>query len=575
MVEWLDEKGQYGGTWNMVTQNTPDSHVYELVQYEPLLRFAMDGIDILPNLAESWEQSPDGKKVTLNLRKGVKWADGAPFAVDDIIFWANDVRANKEIYASLPSWLAVAGEMPSVDKIDDYTVSFSYSNPAPFLARQLGYPRNEAYEPKHFLEQFHADYADEDVLNALVEERGYDTWARLFLDQEDYNTNPDVPMLFAWQLTAYSDQSAVYERNPYYWKVDPDGWQLPYIDKVVTEVAANIEVAQMKAFSAEAELQTFSVGQFPADTMILKQNADMGNYRVVDAPITEPNVCVFGLNLTVQDERLREIFRDKRFRIALSHAVNREDIRKLVYLEQPTEIRQCAPLRASPYYHEAAAQNYVSYDPDTANDILDEMGLTERDGDGFRLAADGQPIAFVIEIIGKRDDFIDAMELIADWWTAVGIKATAKATETSLYFERLRANELQAGVDYSGAGMFPILNPSDYIPVTNGAVWAPLWGLWYATKGESGEEPPDEVKQQLDLYEQCLVTVDEDERKALWSQIMDINAENLYHYGICDRAAVPIVVSNLFHNVPTENWLIGWETGNVGVANPCQFWKET
>jgi peptide/nickel transport system substrate-binding protein len=375
-------------------------------------------------------------------------------------------------------------------------------------------------------------------------------------------------------MEEYAEDGVTYVRNPYYWKVDTEGNQLPYIDTVQTRVAADVNVAQMMAFSGEADLQTFSVGQFPKDTMLLKENADQGNYHVIEAPISEPNVCVFGLNLTCKDERLRAIFLEKNFRIALSHAIDREQVRQLVYLEQPKEIRQCAPLPNSPFYHEAAAKNYVEYDPDAANALLDEMGMTDRDDEGFRLAPDGEPFAITLEIIGKRDDFIDALEMVADWWSAVGVKTTAKPVETSLYFTRRNANELQAGVDYSGNGFYPILNPDDFIPSSGNSVWANAWGTWYATDGESGEEPPEEVKRQLELYDEILVTPNIDKQKELWAEIMEINAENCYHYGFCDRAAVPVVVSNKMHNVPETGWNIAWEAGNIGTTNPCQYWKE-
>jgi peptide/nickel transport system substrate-binding protein len=566
--------GQYGQTWHMVTKVDPTSHTDELVKYEPLLRYSMGGVDLLPNMAKSWEVSEDGTTFTFYMREGVKWSDGAPLTADDVQFWFEDVISNRELYPAFPNWLKAGGERCTFEKVDDFTVKFTFPGPAPLFERQAGHPWREAYLPKHYLEQFHADYADEEALNGLVEERGFDNWASLFLNHADENVNVDLPVIFAWDMEEYAEDGVTYVRNPYYWKVDTEGNQLPYIDTVQTRVAADVNVAQMMAFSGEADLQTFSVGQFPKDTMLLKENADQGNYHVIEAPISEPNVCVFGLNLTCKDERLRAIFSEKNFRIALSHAIDREQVRQLVYLEQPKEIRQCAPLPNSPFYHEAAAKNYVEYDPDKANALLDEMGLADRDDEGFRLAPDGEPFAITLEIIGKRDDFIDALEMVADWWNAVGVKTTAKPVETSLYFTRRDANELQAGVDYSGNGFYPILNPDDYIPTSGGSVWANAWGTWYATDGESGEEPPEEVKRQLELYDEILVTPNIDKQKELWAEIMDINAENCYHFGFCDRAAVPVVVSNKMHNVPETGWNIAWEAGNIGTTNPCQYWKE-
>jgi peptide/nickel transport system substrate-binding protein len=396
----------------------------------------------------------------------------------------------------------------------------------------------------------------------------------LFLDRADWKVNADMPTIWAWQLEIREEDGEVLTRNPYYWKVDTESNQIPYMDHLETRVAANSEVAGIMAMSGEADFAAWAIGQYPQDTMLLKNSADQGGYQVLTPPISEPNVCAFGLNLTVEDEGLREIFRDRRFRIALSHAIDREQIRQLVYLGQPKETRQCAPLRDSAYYHDAAAQNYVEYNTERANELLDEVGLTDRDGDGFRLRPNGDELSIVIEIIGDRDDFIDDMEMVADFWNAVGIKAVAKPVEKSLYFERLRANQLQAGVDYCQGGLFPPLFPRDFVPVDNTAVWAPEWGRWYATAGETGEEPPEEVKKQQELYGQSLVSVDQQERIDLWNQILDINAENMYNFGICDRAGVPHVFSNQMRNVPESGWDCGWEGGSTSTARPYQWWKE-
>jgi peptide/nickel transport system substrate-binding protein len=298
----------------------------------------------------------------------------------------------------------------------------------------------------------------------------------------------------------------------------------------------------------------------------------MGNYKVLEAPISEPNVFILGVNLNHPDPVLREIIQDRRFRIALSHAINRKDIRELIYLDQPEESRQVAPKPQSPFYHEAAAKNYIEYDPDKANRLLDEMGLTERNAEGIRLRPDGKPIELVLETRSFRNDFIDALEMIGGWWTDVGIKGTMKAIEGSLFNTRRQTAEFDVSADFAGNGLFPIMRPFDYIPVANNNNFAPLWGQWFATEGRRGEEPPADVKRQLELYEQALVTPDEDERIRLWRQIMDIHAENLYHIGICDRAPVPVPVHNRMRNVPDEGWNCEWVVGNIGVTNPQQYW---
>ena len=573
VVEPWEEPGKYGGSWNMVVRNTPHSHVYELLQYEPMLRFSMGGADLLPNVADSWEVDDQAQNFTFHVREGIRWSDGEPLTADDVVFWFEDIVGNTDLFPGFPSWLTAGGQRPTLEKVDDYTVRFTFPTPAPFFERQMGHPFRESFRPRHFLQQFHADYADEGELAEKVDDSGFENWIELFLDQESRDTSTDLPVVFPWDLEQQGEDGNTYLRNAYYWKTDPDGNQLPYIDRVTTDVVRELSVAQLKAASGEAELQTFAVGQFPRDTMVLKQSQEQGDYHVIDAPISESNVFILTLNLTHPDPVLREIFLDRRFRIAMSHAIDREEIRSLIYLDQPKEIRQNVALPVSPHYHEGAAKAFVTYEPDTANALLDEMGLTERDGNGFRLRPDGEPISIALEVRARRDDFVDALELISGWWRDVGISASVKPEDDSLFTTRRRANEQDAMADFAGPGFLPVMNPTRQIPVRADCSWGPLWGQWYATGGESGEEPPAEVVQQLALYDELLTTAAADRQRDLWLQIMDIQAENLYHMGICDRASVPTVVTNRMRNVPKTGWNIAWEAGNIGTTNPCQYFK--
>jgi len=569
VIQPHQEVGVYGGTWRMLNQ--ANDYAYEGLQfYEPLLRFAMVDFSTVPNIAESWDVSENGLVFTFHLREGIKWSDGEPFTADDILFAVNDVYGNADLYKAYPTWLRAGTERPIVEKADDFTVSFTFPKPPAFFARHMGRASRHVIYPKHYLTKFHVAYADKAALDAEVKAGGFSTWTDLFLAKVEYRANQDYPVLFGWKRESTQTDGATYVRNPYYWKVDTEGNQLPYIDRVQVQKVANTEVAQMKQFSGENDLSMFVVGQFPRDTMVLLENEKVGNYHVIQAPIGEPNVLCMGVNLNHKDPELKAIFNDKRFRFALSHAINREDIRQMVYLGQPTEIRQVAPLQKSPYYSEAAAYSHVEHDPEKSVAYLDEMGLA-KDADGNRLRADGKPIEIVIETHSRRDDFLEIAELIAGWWSAIGIKTVSKGLEDSLFSTRMQAQELDCGITFAGPGIYTPISPSRQIPTGTDSLWATGWALWYNTKGESGEEPPEEVKQQLSLYDEITTTVDEAKQVELWRQIMVTNAENLYQWGICDRAAVPVPVSNRFHNVPEKDWDCDWDAGNIGTTHPEQY----
>ena len=573
VVKPFQSVGKYGGTWTMGVRTSPQYHAYEFIAYEQLLRLGMGGAEVLPNLAEKWEQK-DAKVFTLYLRKGIKFSDGTPFTADDVVFWHDDIMGNKDLYPAYPTWLRAGADIPKLEKVDDYTLRWTYTKNNPFFIRQIATPQHETWRNAAYLKQFHVKYAKKEDLDKKVADAKFDSWTKLFLSEMNFDTSVNMPVLFAWDLEAYTSQGSTYGRNPYYWKVDTEGNQLPYIDKVVTRMASDTASAQMMVFSGEAELEVFTPGQFPAETMVLKKNEAMGKYKVIDVPISEPNVFIFGFNLNHKDAGLRAIFRDKRFRQAASLGIKREDIRQLVYLGQPVEIRQVVPLPRSPFYHEKAAKAFVEYDAKRANALLDEMGLTKKDAEGYRLRPDGTALAITIEVMSQRDDFIDSLNIIAKGWKDIGLKATVKPVDIALYNTRMDASDLDAGVDYTSSGLYPLLNPARYIANANHTVWAPLWGLWYGTQGKSGEEPPAEIKQQMALYDQAVIAADEAEQKKLWGQMMDLYAENVWHLGICDRASVPMPTSLKFKNVPDKGWDIGWEGGNVGTCNPCQFYKE-
>jgi peptide/nickel transport system substrate-binding protein len=569
VVPW-EGIGSYGGTWQMVNVGSPLMW-WGFGCYELMLRYRMFDFAVVPNVAKSWDEE-EGKVFTFHLRKGTKWSDGEPLTADDVMFFYDDMASNEEFSPVFPTWLKAGQERPKVEKLDDFTVRFSYSQPHVTFERYVAHQWFETFWPEHYLKQFHAKYVEKAALGKLLQERKFDNWPALLRNRQGYRDNPEMPLCYAWVPDDIGLETSIYTRNPYYWKTDTDGNQLPYINEIAVTAANSLEAAQMRVFAGENDANLFQVGQFPKDTMILKKNAELGNYHVIDVPIFEPNVFIFGLNLTHKDPVLRELFQDRRFRIALSLAIKREDIRQLIYLGQPKEIRQNAPLRESPFYHHAAAQNYVEFDPDQANALLDEVGLTARDGEGYRLRPDGSPLSITIEVMARRDDFVDSLEMIAEWWsTEVGIKTTVKPEEDSLYSTRVNASEHDAGVSYAGGGFDPVMNADGFIP-RQPICWAPLWGLWYQSEGESGMEPPAEVKHQQELYDQVRVTPQQKKQIELFQEILEINAENLYHMGICDRASVPCPVSNRMRNFPDRGWACDWNLGDSGSIHPEQLW---
>ncbi|HPO82922.1 MAG TPA: ABC transporter substrate-binding protein, partial [bacterium] len=566
----VEEIGKYGGTWRMVMQGMADTPLLTReVDYEGLVRIDPELATVLPGVAESWKIGGNGRIFTFYLRKGLKWSDGHPFTADDVMFWYKDILLNKELTPVPPTYFTSEGEVVKVEKIDDYTVRFSFKKPAGLFLPNLATAGagTAMIVPSHYLKQFHPNYVAKDKLDELVKKEKFNTWINLFNNKKDPWMNPELPVINAWKVVTPIGASTriSFERNPYYWKIDTAGNQLPYIDKITVDIATNFEVMKMKALSGEIDMQSRKIGQIISDYPLYAENKAKGGYRLIKQTHTSMNSMLIILNLNHKDPVLRKLFNDKRFRIALSHAINRQEIINLVYMGM-VEPWQVSPRRGTPYFYEPAAKNYIEYDPKKANQLLDEIGLTKRDKDGFRLRPDGKTLEVTIEIGQDKTDWIDSCEMIKKYWQAVGIKVATKVEDRSLWQTRTAAGEHDIVVWWgdSGTGYEPLILPFWYLPCNHpSSRQAPLWALWYQSGGKQGETPPPEVRHQMALYTQISTTTDPAKQRELFRQILDVQAKNLYIMGICTIPPQFIITKNNFRNVPEA-----YESGQYPTRGP-------
>ena len=395
VVQPAERLGTYGGQWDLFGDSPPPGGGAE-VYYEWLVRWSPDWTKVLPNLAESWEIGADGREYTFRLREGVKWSDGEPFTTDDIAFAYNDVVLNKETFSAPPSFFLTGGKPARLEVDDAHTFRFVFTMPNGLFLEQLA--SNGAHvltiSPKHYFQEFHPKYNKN--LDALLKKEKIDNWYELFgerggsLGWIGNIWQPQVPLLTAWHTTEITRQDTrmVLERNPYYWKTDPKGRQLPYLDRIVRHVIQDQEASLLRAMDGEFEFlcPTFynpNLGT-PKNKPVLATNRERGNFEFVDGLDATMNKTVIALNLNHPDRNLRDVFRKRDFRIGLSHAINREEMIAAVYQRQG-EPWQAAPRKESEFYHEQLATQYTAYDVDLANQHLDKAGFTKRDAAGFRL----------------------------------------------------------------------------------------------------------------------------------------------------------------------------------------------
>lgn len=551
VVTPLDSIGKYGGNWRKVQNNT-----WWWQAWEPLLKLDPKNLDVIPNLAKSYQANDEKTIYTFNLREGLKWSDGEPFTSADILFWFEDLVMNDEYSPSKPSWLKAGGEMVEVTAPDKNTVIFKFEKPNPlFIRSQAMMFRGGLITtyPKHYLSQFHPEYADQDKLNKLLEENGVDSWIQLMGIKASYMDNPELPVMTPWvKTTDPSQQLQVMERNPYYWKVDTADNQLPYIDKISWQHIDDTSVRVLKGMNGEVDLDR--VSKSASDMPTLMSQAEKVGYRPIlldMAGLTGASVALFFNQNYDQNEQIAALLQNDKFRKAISVAIDRDEVNEFVTLGLAGE-RQATISSSHPAFKEKYAKAYTEYDPEQANKLLDEIGLTEKNGEGYRLLPDGKVLTVSISASSGRSLSMDSVEIIKPQLEKIGIKVNISAEEGTLFVERRSSGFHQITLSNVNNGMNPISKPDHYIPVSVSNQWAPLAGEYYASNGSAGVEPTATMKKMIDLYEKASSEPNDQKRIQLIQEIMDIHAEELYMVGVIGYAGFPIVIHDRMKNVPKK-----------------------
>lgn len=580
VLEPVEQAGTYGGNWNLSLLPAGQTDVLVAsIGYENLVRWNPDSMTlttdaVIPNVAEKVDVSEDGKTFVFHLRAGMRWSDGEPFTADDIMFWYNDVLLNKEISPAVPPWLRAGGKPPKVTKVDANTVSFQYTAPAGLLLINMATQRGGdlTNHPAHYMKQFHKKYNPKVVNDAKAKK--LESWVDLYNQSANAWNNPKKPVLNAWLLTSSlgdKPQQLTAVRNPYFWKVDSDGNQLPYMDKVVYTAVENEEVAVLKTLNGEVDTVFTQINEL-RNKPVFFDNKDKAGYDFFDAIPQQMNQMVLQVNMTHQDPKKREVFASKDFRIGLSYAINRQEIIDTVY-QGVGEPWQAAPRPESAFYHEKLAKQYTEFDVDKANAALDKV-LPKKDDKGFRLGKDGKKFFFTVEINSLDPDYANVLELVKQYWAKVGIDIAYKVEDQALFSTRTEGNQHDACVSRGGGGLGVLMDPFYYFPYNFNARYAPPWWKWFVNpQGKGASEPPDVVKQEIKIYDQIQTTTDPDEQVKLMKQILDVAADQFWAIGISLRSEEYGIVKTDMVNTPKKT-VTGWLHADIGPTNPAQYAKK-
>ncbi|MDR2588903.1 MAG: ABC transporter substrate-binding protein [Spirochaetales bacterium] len=510
VIKPLRETGKYGGNWRRAFTGPADhENGNRINNSDKILTFDYTGNKIMPALAKDWKISPDGKTTTIFLRKGAKWSDGTALTADDFMFWYNDIYMNKQIVPTPFFEFQVNGKNGIMKKVDDFTVAFEFPEPYAFFVYQLagstsvgaGFSTRGAFQnwggcvaPAHYLKQFLPKYSSEAAVNAKAKAEGFDGWVSWLRMKYSWALNPDLPVLTPWKtVSPINTPTWSMERNPYFWAVDTAGNQLPYIDRVTMTLAENAEVANLRAIAGEFDIQErhMHLAKLP----IFLENQQKGNYTVhLDPAFNGADCAIHVGNSYVGDPEIMKWLRNKDFRHALSLGVDRAQLNEAVWLGvgKPGSVAPAPDTLYSP----GAEWNskWATFDPDQANKLLDGLGLTKKDGEGFRQRADGKG-RLRLELVTVGGQFVEYTkigEMVKQQWRKIGVDVDVKELERNLAFTRDANNENQLIAWSTDGSEMLLLFPRHVIPVDAAeAHMGYAYAQWYASGGARGTKPDD------------------------------------------------------------------------------------
>jgi peptide/nickel transport system substrate-binding protein len=558
-----DDIGKYGGVLRMISDASESGTSDALsVRHVNMLRVSDDLKTIVPFVAREWSWNDDYTELTFTLRKGHKWSDGAPFTAEDIAFWFNDIIMNKEMFPKGQSRWLFDGKEAHVEVVDPLHAKFIFPTPVPNIVNRFAVTWIQPYLPKHFFSQFHIKYNPK--ANELAKEKGLQSWVDLvniYYNATEWHDAASpllkgadtrvMPTLEPYILTEETTGGRHFAANPYFFMVDTAGQQLPYIGEMDEDYVPDAQARVLKIINGEVDYksQSLSLSDYP----LLKEN-EAKSANNVRLATTIGEGIYYAFNTTAKPEALRKVFNDVRFRKAMSVAINRAEIKELVYLDlgEPTQATPAAPGTVD-FLTEENLRAYTQYDPEMAKSLLDEMGLKDGNGDGVRELPNGEPL--VIQMLyANAGGPVKLHELVQGYWADVGVKVTIREVTSDEYRAKGSSNELlittwhdsqRAGVNISQ--FYSMLAPPFGNPYQPGTGFE--WVTWRESNGAQGIEPPDDVKRLWELGQKfILAPMGSSESNAIGHEIADLHTKNLFKIGVVDGAGSPVINSKKMGN---------------------------
>jgi peptide/nickel transport system substrate-binding protein len=584
VIPTVESIGQYGGVWRRGFLGPGDFNNYHRVVYDALVWYSSDGTKVEPKIAQSVAPSRNNTTWTVKLRKGAKWSDGTPLTADDIMFWYNDILMNKDVTPSLPGWMKNRDGSPVVvQKVDDYTVQWIYKESNTTFLMELankdsGDRQFAVFLPSKYLKQFHAKYADKTQLDRMVADAKFKTWVELLAARNHPPETPGRPTMAAWvPATRISDQLFVLRRNPYYIGVDKAGNQLPYMDAIHFKFFTDAQALNLAAIAGQFDQQDRHINIVNYPVLKEREQRDKRYHIILWPTFGGADASVTFNETYARDPELGRLFATREFRIAMSYAINRNEIKESAFLGLG-EPRQPVAAPWHPYFPgDAYAKKFTEFRADEANRMLDAIGLTRKDAEGFRLfPGTTRRVTVELSVVPAFGPWPDIAQLIAKNWQAVGIRTIVQIRDRALHFQMRESNDLQAEIWNQDTSAFPFTGVPKYDPrslLYGNITTGPLWKRWYDSGGREGVEPPAEIKRIVELIDRGK-TASATQQVQIAREIFRIWVDNAFEIGIVGLTPLVqgvVVVNNHLRNVPAK---LGndWPLRTPGNARPEQWY---
>ncbi len=561
VMRGVEGVGTYGGSWYRIATSEGDVSVMTWrIGGARLARWSPLGYPLKPHLARSWSASDDLREYTVRLRRGIRWSDGHPFTARDIRYWWEHETLYFEGH---PRQMAIHGQLGELEMIDEQTVVFRFPEPNGGFPEVLA--KEEFWSPEHYLRPFHPELGDPERIAAMMEVQGAPSARTAYFRLRDWR-NPERPSMNPWTLRAHQRAAPyAFVRNPYYPVVDTEGNQLPYIDRVVNDLRSE-DMLAVTASAGDISMQLRHL-RYEDHTLYMGNRASGGYDIQFWVRGERSNFAVYpNLNRIVHPDqpatRWKHAFLNtKEFRQALSLAINREDIIRAEY-DGIVEPAQLDPGPQSPFHHPRLYHAFTAYDPDRANQLLDSVGLSKRDAEGYRTFPDGTRMTFFLNL--SEFTGIGPSQFLIDDWRAVGVRVIMRLMARNLWQAQQSGLEHDLTVWTGESEFLPLIEPRNFVPTTGHSFYAPGYAMWYAFGGLHGSdrvrnrpqavEPAEDhpLRRSMTVLRDALAESDTERQRAVFAEALEIAAENVWSINIASPTPQLVVVRHGFRNVPRQ-----------------------